>query len=56
MKRTVCAQNRAEQRFLILPIARTALGVFVRLRDNTAPAGLKSAGRFANLLPEEPVG
>jgi hypothetical protein len=52
---TICAQDREEQRFLIFPIERTVLGVFVRLRENTAPARLKSSGRFANLLPEKPV-
>jgi hypothetical protein len=53
---TVSAESRTEKGFLIFPIQRTSLGIFRELGDNTAPAGITTSGRFAQVLPPKVPG
>ena len=48
---TICAETRTENRFLMLPIRRTTLGLYAGLGEDAAPAGLTTQGRFSGMFP-----
>jgi hypothetical protein len=52
---TINAESAKAQHFLLLPIHRSALGVYSGLGEDTAPAALGVVGRLTNLLPKGAV-